>query len=276
MQFFCYHNGLFLPQIEAVISVKNLGFTRGYAAFELFRTYGKEPFYLKEHLERLKKNAALLKLNYPNNTFEIIAELLEKNPFDDIVIRIYLSEDESGKPDFLALADPIQLPPIAHYETGIKIITTSLTRHLYPIKSTSYTAALIALKEAAEVNADDAIFLSKDHHLLELTKSNFFAVINGTLYTPKDEMLLGITRAIVINLAKENGIPLKEGPIPLSSLPLITEAFSTSTIREILPITQINKQEIPLGPFTKALQEAFALEPARHYRVSAGENATLN
>ena len=257
MQFFCYNNGLFLPQKDAAISITNLGFTRGYAAFELFRTYGKEPFYLKEHLERLKKNAALLKLNYPKNTPEIVAELLEKNPFDNLVIRIYLSEDESGKPDFLALADPIELPPPAHYENGIKIITTTLMRHLYPIKSTSYLAALIALKQAAENNAEDALFLSPENNLLELTKSNFFAVINGTLYTPKDEMLLGITRGIVIKLAKELQIPFKNAPINLSSLPQITEAFSTSTIREILPITQINTQKIPLGPITKTLQEAF-------------------
>ncbi len=257
MQFFCYHNKQYIPQIAASILISDLGFTRGYAAFELIRTYNFTPFYLKEHLERFKKNACTLRLEYPNNVEEVIHTLLEKNKQKNLVIRLYLSEDESGKSHFLVLCDPINTPTKDQYDNGIAVITTHHMRHFYQIKSTCYLAAILALKDAANQNAEDAIFTNPQGHLLELTKSNFFAVIDGTLYTPKNEILIGITRSIVIDRAMELSIPLKEESISLSQLPYIEEAFSTSTIREILPISKIDTQIIPLGPITKTLQLIF-------------------
>ena len=257
MQFFCYHNGQFKPRVDVSVSTTDLGFTRGYAAFELIRTYGYTPFYLKEHLERFKNNANALLLNYPDNVEKIVYELLEKNNCQDLVIRLYLSEDESGESHFLILCDPIQVPPREQYENGIAVITSSHTRHFHLIKSTCYLAAILALKEAAKKKAEDALFKNSQGHLLEFTKSNFFAVINGTLYTPKDEILLGITRAIVINLAQQLSIQVIEAPIRIEELPNITEAFSTSTIRELLPISQIDSQKLPLGPITQTLSQAF-------------------
>jgi branched-chain amino acid aminotransferase len=117
---------------------------------------------------------------------------------------------------------------------------------------------MIALKVAAKEGAEDALFTNDAGHLLEFTKSNFFAVINGTLYTPKEGMLFGITRAIVLNLANELSIPIKEDLIHIKDLHLIEEAFSTSTIREILPISRINQTKLSLGPITKRLQSAFS------------------
>ena len=257
MQFFCYHNGKYILQKSASIPTTDLGFTRGYAAFELIRTYDYTPFYLKEHLERFRNNAKSLLLEYPDNVEEVVATLLEKNNQKNLVIRLYLSEDESGKSHFLVLCDPILLPSKEQYKNGIAVITTTHMRHFYQIKSTCYLAAILALKDAAKHSAEDAIFKNPQGHLLELTKSNFFAVIDGTLYTPKNEILFGITRSLVIELAKELSIPLKEADIPICRLPHIEEAFSTSTIREILPISKIDSQIIPLGPITKTLQRLF-------------------
>ncbi len=257
MQFVCYHNGQFIPQTSASVSTTDLGFTRGYAAFELIRTYGYTPFYLKEHLERFENNAKALLLSYPNHVEKIVYQLIEKNNCPDLVIRLYLSEDESGKSHFLILADPIQVPPKEQYENGISVITSAYTRHFHLVKSTCYLAAILALKEANNQKKEDALFKNSQGHLLELTKSNFFAVIDGILYTPKEGILFGITRAIIINLANELSIPIKEAEIPISLIPNMSEAFSTSTIREILPITQIDSQKIPLGPITKKLSQAF-------------------
>ena len=251
-----------MPQDDASITITNLGFTRGYAAFELFRTYGFTPFYLKEHLARFEQSAKALLLNFPTHVKEIVLELLEKNRHPDLVVRFYLSEDERGTSQFLILSDPIILPPEHHYQNGIPIITTKLTRQFHLIKSTSYLSAIIATKEALKLGADDALFTSSNGELLELTKSNFFAVIDGVLYTPKEGILFGITRQIVINLSKDLGIPLIEGPIQLSAISQFEEAFSTSTIREILPISKIDGHQIPLGPITKALQQVFHQSPA--------------
>ncbi len=260
MQFFCYHNGSFIPQNKFTLPSSILGFTRGYAAFELIRTYGFSPFYLKEHLLRLQNSAKTFLLDFPKNLEEIVYALIKKNNHPDVVIRIYLSEDEVRKSHLIIFSDPIALPDTKFYETGLPVITTSLTRTFPLVKSTCYLSAIIALKEAAKQDAEDALFMNAEGHLLEFTKSNFFAVIDGTLYTPKEGMLFGITRSIVIELANKLSIPIKEDFIRIKDLPLIEEAFSTSTIREILPISRINQTKIALGPITKKLQSAFTSE----------------
>lgn len=257
MQFVCYQNGNFLPQTEVSLPINTLGFTRGYAAFELFRTYDGLPFLFKEHLARLKTSAHALLLEYPEHVEEVVQQLVAKNPYPNLIFRLYLSEDKRGKSHFLALCNQVPLPPQEHYEQGIPIITTSLARHFHSVKSTCYISAILALKEAAKQKAEDALFKNPSGHLLELTKSNFFAIQNGTLYTPKEEILLGITRNIVLVLAHKLSIPVHEGPIPHSSIPSLEEAFSTSTIREILPISSIDQYPIPLGPITQQLQQAF-------------------
>jgi len=221
----------------------------------LLRTYGYEPFYLKEHLDRLKQSAATLQIPYPDGIETIVHALIEKNNFEDLLIRIYLSEDEiSSKPHLLILTGPV---PKHNYENGLSVTTTKLQRQFPLIKSTCYVPALIALKEAAKRGADDALFLSPSDEFLELTKSNFFAVFENKLYTAPDDVLPGITRGIVIKLAQELGIPFKESSLPYSALPYIEEAFSTSTTREVLPISQIDSVKIPLGPIAKLLQEPF-------------------
>ncbi|MBM3193986.1 MAG: hypothetical protein FJZ59_07135 [Chlamydiae bacterium] len=257
MQFFCYHNGTFVLQNSFGIPSSLLGFTRGYAAFELIRTYDFTPFYLQEHLKRLENSAKTFLLEFPSHLEEIIDRLIKKNNHPNVVIRIYLSEDESGKSHVILFSEPIVFPDKKFYEKGMPVVTTSYTRTFPLVKSTCYLSAIIALKEAALQNAEDALFTNGEGHLLEFTKSNFFAVVQGTLYTPKEGVLFGITRAIVIELAKQLCLDVKEDVIHKKDLPFIEEAFSTSTIREILPISKIDQTEIRLGPITKKLQSAF-------------------
>lgn len=258
MQFVCYQNGQFLSEVS--LPPTTLGFTRSYAAFELFRTYNYVPFQLKEHLDRLKNSASILGIHYPENVEEVVEALLKKNHYKDLLVRIYLSEDEiSGKSHFLALTGPIPTPPKEHYEQGIPVITTPLSRQFPLVKSTCYLSAIIALKEATKMRAEDALFKSSEGALLEFTKSNFFGVLDGTLYTAGDGVLLGITRNLVIQLAKKLSIPFQEKPLHYSALPSLQEAFSTSTTREVLPISHIDGIPIPLGPITKQLQKSFLI-----------------
>mgnify|MGYP000499897422 CR=1 FL=1 len=262
MAHFCFQNGNFLPQSEAKLEITNLAFTRGYGAFELFRTYEFTPFFLKEHLARFQNSANVLGLHYPKSVELVIERLLKKNNTPNLVFRLYLSEDESGESQFIVLCDPITLPPESQYERGIPIITTNLTRHFHEIKSTCYLAALVSLKEAAKKGAEDALFKNSKGELLELTKSNFFAVIDGILRTPKEGILFGITRSIVLELANKLDLEILEGPIEEREIPRIEEAFCTSTIREILPLSKIDTHTIPLGPITRKLQAAFRAELA--------------
>jgi len=256
MQFVCYQNGEFLSQVDFPLT--SLGFTRGYAAFELLRTYNYHPFCLEEHLERFQRTAKKLRLPYPDHAEWVVHTLIEKNNSPNLLIRLYLSEDElSQKPHFLALTGPLTVPTETQYRDGIAIITTNLERQFPEIKTTSYLPAILALKEATDQGAEDAIFVNKQGELLELTKSNFFAVFKNKLYTATEGVLHGITRGVVLELAKELSLPIETTPLPLSAIPYFEEAFATSTIREVLPISKINSTPIPLGPIAERLRLAF-------------------
>ena len=257
MQFVCYQNGEFCSNIE--LPATHLGFTRGYAAFELLRTYNYVPFRLQEHLERFQRTAKKLLLPYPDSIEFAVHSLIEKNDLPDLLIRLYLSEDEiSGEPHFIALTGPVPIPSEKQYLEGITIITTSLERQFSDIKTTAYLSAIIALKEAASQGAEDALFVRKSGDLLELTKSNFFGVFKNKLYTSEEGVLHGITRNVVLEIAHELSIPVEKSALPLSLVPYLEEAFATSTTREILPISKINSTPIPLGPIAQALRSQFS------------------
>jgi branched-chain amino acid aminotransferase len=260
MQFFCYQNGRIVQTSEIQISHKNLAFMRGYGVFELFRTYEKNPFYLEEHLTRLKNGAHKLNLNVPENIKNIIEKLIQLNQADDLVYKIYLTENENGESELLIVAENIPQIPAEDKDNGIHVILTRNLRVLPEIKSTSYLAAIHALKEAKKQNATDAIYVNQKSELLELTRANFFAVIGKIIYTPKNEILHGITRNIVIELSNELNLKLKETTILENDIPYFDEAFCTATTKEIQPIKQIEGIKIPIGEITKKLQKKFELK----------------
>ena len=257
----CYLDGQFFSQSELPLPITNLAFTRGYAAFELFRTYNFKPFYLKEHLQRFEKSSQLLLLEPPRHIEKSVQSFLENNPYTDLVVRLYLFEDESEQTHFLILCNKVVPLDPSLYTQGISVITTHFRRQFHLAKSTNYLAASVALKEAKKKQCFDAIFQSEQDELLELTKSNLFCVIGQTLYTANKQILSGITRGIVLQLAKKLSIAVKEQSLFSYQIPQIEEAFCTSTTREILPISKINETQIQtVGPITKRLQQAFSLQ----------------
>ena len=126
-------------------------------------------------------------------------------------------------------------------------------------KTTSYVAAVRALKEAALRGADDALFVNKQGHVLEATRSNFFIFRRDTLVTPREGILIGITRNVVLDLARGR-FPIEERPILLAELAQADEAFVTSSSKEIVPVVQIDDLVIgngKPGPRTRELEQRF-------------------
>lgn len=254
MNFLCYYNGNFLRENEISISCRDLAFTRGYAIFECFRTYGKEPFCLDKHLYRLKESAKDLMLSYPPiNWHAVIQTLIEKNDTDDLVFRIYLSETESGENSLLIHVQKLQ--PVCGNE--ISVITWKTLRTFSHIKSTNYLAAMLAIKTAKKQNAEDAIYVDSEGFILEGTRANFFAEIDNVLCTPKKGILQGVTRDVVIDLATNHNISVQERKVHISEIPSMQGAFLTSTLREILPIVRIDEQTLAISKTTKFLQKVF-------------------
>jgi branched-chain amino acid aminotransferase len=256
-----YLNGKFLNEKEAKISIYDLGLLRGYAVFDFLRTYNQKPFYLDEHLKRLLNSARLIGIKHNYNLKflrKIIFKTLKKNNIHknlEYSIRIILTGGNSQdfitplKPNLIVMITPLKKLDEKLYQKGIKLITKISERILPQAKTIIYTEAVKFMQEAKRKKATEVLLLDKNKKILECTTSNFFSVINGQLITPpKDKVLSGITREIVINLAKKLKITVIERDIFFNEINKFDEVFITATNKEILPVIQIDNFKISNKP----------------------------
>jgi branched-chain amino acid aminotransferase len=165
----------------------------------------------------------------------------------------------SGKPVLVVLITPLGERDMQRFATGSRVITTHLQRIMPEAKTNNYVAAVRALKEAARRNASDALFVNEQGHVLEATRSNFFIFHGDILVTPRQGILIGVTRNVVLDLARGR-FPIEERPILLDELAQASEAFITSSSKEILPVVQIDDLVIGdgrPGPHTYELEQRF-------------------
>ncbi len=265
-----YINGRFVPQPEATISVHDLGLVRGYGVFEYTRTYQRRPFELAAHLQRLAYSAEQLELPLPYDLDKIgalVQETIAQNPhLPELGLRLMVTGGISPsllypteKPSLLILATSPAVFPEELYETGGKVITTTLGRLLPDVKSLNYITAVRALRRAKAVDAVEAIYIDPEGYLSEGTTSSLVAVRGNELLTaPDGHVLNGITRNVVLRLAAEIGYSTTQRLIHREELPQLDELFLTFSAKEVLGIRQIDKQALPApGPVTRALRERF-------------------
>ncbi|GCE16394.1 aminotransferase class IV [Dictyobacter kobayashii] len=244
-----YINGNWVHPHEASISINDVAVLRGYSVFESLRTYHRRPFHLDEHLQRLYRSARLIELDV---TFaaaflhDIVLESIERNPYEHATVRLLVtggvSEDgvlPYGDSGLAVMVTPLAERDMERFARGCKLITTNLTRMMPEAKTANYVSAIRALKEAAQQQASDALFVNEQRHVLEGTRSNFFIFHGDTLVTPQKEVLIGVTRNVVLELARGR-FTIEERPILIDELGSIDEAFITSSSKEITPVIQIN------------------------------------
>ncbi|MEO8955477.1 MAG: aminotransferase class IV [Ktedonobacteraceae bacterium] len=274
-----YVNGRWVHPHEATISLNDVAVLRGYSAFESLRTYHRQPFHLEEHLNRLYRSAELIELAVPWSRAyitQLVHEIIERNIYVHASIRLFVTGGETedsilplGKPTLAVLITPLGERHMERFAQGYKVITTPLQRSTPEAKTTSYLEAIRALKEATRHDAVDALFVNAQGHVLEATRSNFFVFRGNTLITPRDGVLLGITRDVVLELA--HGLfTIEERPVLLAELPLVDEAFITSSSKEIMPVVQIDDLLIGNGTpgrQTYALEQRF-IEMIEHSHLS--------
>ncbi|GAC1358252.1 MAG: branched-chain-amino-acid transaminase [Ktedonobacteraceae bacterium] len=271
-----YINGNWVHPNEASISINDVGVLRGYSVFESLRTYDRRPFHLDEHLARLYRSAELIELDI---TYErdllanIIRELIERNTYKHATIRILVtggvSDDgilPSGESGLIMLITELAERDMTRFARGTKLITTQLQRVSPEAKTSNYVSAIRALKEAAQRDASDALFVNEQGHVLEGTRSNFFVFRGDVLVTPGAGVLLGVTRNVVLELARGR-FQVEERPVPLTELSSIDEAFITSSSKEITPVIQIDDIQIGTGkpgPRTYEMEQRFIEMIERH------------
>lgn len=269
-----YLNGKFVKDEEAKISVFDLIVLRGYGVFDFLRTYNQRPFLLREHLERLKNSAKIigLKFNFKLERIEkIVQQLLRKNILknkkQEFNLRIILTGGVSkdsltpGRPQLIILVSPVLPYPERYYLKGIKLISVKSQRILAEAKSINYLFAVKELQKAKKEGGIEILYLGKGGKILEAATSNFFAVKNDKILTPKldKEILPGITRKVVIDLAKKLKIPVFEKNLYYREIKNFDEAFLTASNKEIMPVREIDNIKIKNSPgkITKILMEEF-------------------
>lgn len=266
-----YVNGKFINENDAKISVFDLGLNRAYAVFDFLRTYNGKPFYLNDHLKRLLNSAKLISLKHSYNLNKLRKIVLKtlvknKNP-SEVGIRIILTGGEAkdfltlSKPNLIVIVTSIKKLPGSLYAQGAKLIAKVFERIIPQAKTIVYTEGIKFLQEAKRKGAIEVLLISKEGEILECTTSNFFAVINKKLITPpKEKILAGITRKVVIQLAKKMKIPIIERDIYYQEIKNFDEAFITATNKEILPIVKIDNFPVgskKIGKITQMLMREF-------------------
>jgi 4-amino-4-deoxychorismate lyase len=246
---------------EPVLRADDEALLRGRAAFETVRVYGGRPFRLTEHLERMATSAVRIGLP-PLNRLEL--EELTRQALDaagapDAVLRLYWTP----APASLALvsAVPDHLDDLRG--RGQRLISLRGQRADEPwllpgVKSTSYAVNMAAEAEARRRGADDAVFVDGNQTVLEGPTTNIWWRRGQTLVTPSLELgiLAGVTRAAVIELAGQAGYELEEGAYGLTDLLAADEAFTSSSVREVMPVTELDGVPIARGPAADSLQAA--------------------
>ena len=249
-----------------VIAADDEGFARGRAAFTTLRVYRGRPFRLPEHLERLALSASRIGLPAPD--LEEIEELARRAVaaagVEECTLRITWTPGPPDGPP-LALVVVGEIPSWIEEvrSRGQRLVSLPVPRRSEPwllegTKSTSYAVNMAAEAEAKRRGADDAVFVDGDGIVLEGPVTNIWWREGQTLVTPSLDLgiLAGETRATLLGLASGLGYEVQEGTFPVERLRRAQEAFTSSSVREVLPVVKVDDVAIPRGEAAASLQDA--------------------
>jgi branched-chain amino acid aminotransferase len=232
-------DGVIGPAAEARIPATDAGVLRGDGVFEVMRLYGGRPFALDEHLARMGRSAANLRLPIDLDAVrDELEALLAAAGAGDGLARVVVTR--GGRR--VVLLEPLpDLPPAVR----LGCVTYAPPRILTGIKSLSYAANMLATRLAQERGFDEALLVTPHGRVLEAPTSSLFWVTGGQLLTPplEDHILDSITRRAVME-----GSGATEAPCTLDDLACAGEAFLASTVREVQPVAAVEQVELPTGP----------------------------
>jgi len=247
--------------------------------FEGIRAYGGKVFKLEEHLKRLYDSARAIALKIPLSKEEMkgkVLETLRRNKLKDAYIRLVVSRGKGDlgldplkcpHPEVIIIAHKISIYPEELYEKGLEVVVVSTRRNIPSaldpcVKSLNYLNNILAKIEANYKGVPEAIMLNKDGYVAECTGDNVFIVKNKVLITPPTwvGILKGITRDVVIHLARKEGISVREEVFTPAELYASDECFLTGTAAEVIPVTRVDGRIIgegKVGEITKKLIRQF-------------------
>ena len=272
-------NGKLVPEQEAVISVFDHGYLYGDGVFEGIRAYNGRVFKLEEHVRRLYESAHSIMLPVPYSQEEMIKAVVDTvnaNKLTEAYIRLVVSRGvgdlgldprKCKESQVVIIADKIVLYPEELYEEGLTVITVATRRNIADaldpkLKSLNYLNNIHAKIEANRAGVLEALMTNSQGYISEGTGDNIFIYRKGKLITPPPYLgiLEGITREAVIELARQEGIPLQEAPFTRHDVYVADECFLTGTAAEVIPVIEADMRTIGTGkpgPVTRTLMEKF-------------------
>lgn len=274
-----YVNGEFLDKDDAKISVFDHGLLYGDGVFEGIRVYHGKVFKLKEHIDRLYESAKSIYIEIPMTRkamWEAVQQTVRMNEMIDGYIRLVVTRGigplgldprTCKNPTLIIIADAIALYPPQYYQTGLEIMTVATTRNhpsaLNPrIKSLNYLNNVMARLEAALAGCQEALMLNHKGEIAECSGDNIFLYKNGEVLTPPLDagLLAGVTRSVAIELARAEGIVVREVPLTRHDVYIADEVFLTGTAAEIVAVVKCDGRFIGSGkpgPLFKKLRDRF-------------------
>ena len=271
-----YLNGEYIPKDEAKISVDDRGFNLADGVYEVTCMYEGVPFYQDRHLERLRRGLEWMRIPFDAQVMDGVSrELIARNQLEKAPTSLVYLQITRGvaprthyfpkvpvTPTVFAFAKAWDRPTPERWAQGFTAATVPDRRWgRVDIKTICLLPNVLAYQAALDAGADDAI-LVKDGVAMEGAHQNFWAVIDGTAVThPLTQSILGgITRGVVLEIARENGIPVHERPVQVEELATAEELFFTGTTGEVRPCVQVDGRAVgdgKPGPVTRALSKAF-------------------
>lgn len=268
MEKYCYLNGKIIETKKAKVSITDIGLLRGFGVFDALKTYDGRPFLFAHHYKRIVNSAKMIGLHFPisqEQTEKIIRELVKKNKASDISVRIVLTGGEStdgtnynaAKPTVYILMHKAEIFHPDLYRKGAKLITVEYGREVPKSKTNNYITKLKndSLKHAKK--AHELLYINNGN-VLEGATCNIFIFKGNTLITPKDNILIGTRRELVLKIA-HNQFKIEERDIKLKELLSADEVFITSCNRGIMPVTQIDNKKIGTGKVGINAQKLMAM-----------------
>lgn len=256
-------NGDFMSIAEARVPVLDRGFIFGDGVYEVIPVYSRRPFRLDGHLSRLQNSLDAIRLPnpYARKTWgSIITELIARNVPEDQYLYLHITRGVAQRdhpfpnppvqPTVFLMSSPLNTPPAALLQTGIRAITATDNRWLRcDIKAISLLPNLLLRQLAVDAGCSETILFREDHYLTEGTASNIFLVKHGGLLAPPKShlMLPGVTYDVLLELAAAHGIATEIRQISKDELFEADELFLTSSTRELQPITHVDGKIIGNG-----------------------------
>ena len=257
-----YLNGGFLPQEQAHVSVMDRGFLFGDGVYEVIPAYAGLPFRLKEHLQRLNASLEAIRMSPPLSDEQwraVFGQLLAQRGNADQQIYLQVTRGAYGKrlhaipeevtPTVMAFATDLAVRDPELVKQGMSVITLDDIRwERCNIKAITLLANILSQQQARDEGAQEAI-LVRDGLANEGTASNLFIVKEGLIITPpkSQHLLPGITRDLVLELAREAGLPYAEASISVAELENAEEIWITSSTKEVMPVTRLNGLPVDNG-----------------------------